>query len=85
MESLALLVSIIVLSIIALGFFSFITFVRTPHSRFGRAVALLINAAGITAGTWFVLLDIGVGARVIGAIVACTSAFSAIRLLKQSS
>lgn len=83
MESLALLVSIIVLATIALGFFSFITFVRTPHSRFGRAIALLINAAGITAGTWFALLDIGIGARTIGTMVAATSAVSAIRLIRR--
>lgn len=84
-ESLALLVTIIVLAIITLGFLSFITFARTPKSTTGRVSALLINAAGITAGTWFLLLDIGIGARVIGAIVAGTSALSAIRLLKQTS
>jgi len=84
-ESLAVLVTIIVLAIITIGFLSFITLARTPKSTLGKTLALLINAAGITAGTWFLLLDIGMGARVIGAIVACTSALSAVRLLRSKS
>jgi hypothetical protein len=81
-ESLALIVSLIVLAIIILGFLSFFTFIRTPESSLGRAVSLVINAAGITSGTWFMLLNIGIGARVIGALVCGASALSAIRLLK---
>lgn len=82
MESLALIVSIIVFAIILFGFLSFFTFVRTPRSAIGKTVALVINAAGITSGTWFALLDISLGARVIGVLVCVASAFSAIRLLK---
>ncbi len=82
MESLALIVSLIVLAIILVGLLSFITFVRTPQSPLGKAFSLTINAAGITSGAWFALLDIGLGARVIGALVCTASAISAIRLLK---
>ena len=84
MESLALIVSLIVLAIIFLGFLSFVTFVRMPKSSLGKALSLAINAAGITSGTWFALLDIGIGARVIGASVCLASALSAIRLLRSN-
>jgi hypothetical protein len=81
-ESLALIVSLIVLAIILLGLLSFLTFVRKPQSSPGKAFSLAVNAAGITSGAWFALLDIGMGARVIGALVCTASALSAIRLLK---
>lgn len=84
MRDLALIVSAIVLTIILIGIFSIATVFRTPQSSLGRVVTLFVNAAGVMAGTWFALLQIGIGARIIGAIVACVSALSAIRVLKKS-
>lgn len=81
MESLALIVSLIVLAIIILGFLSFVTFVRMPKSSVGKALSLAINAAGITSGTWFALLDIGFVSRVIGVAVLGVSALSALLIL----
>ena len=84
MKSLALVVALIILVVIVLGALSLITFVRTPKSNIGVSIAFFINAAGIVSGTWFVLLDIGLGARVIGGCVATASAVSAIRLLRSN-
>jgi len=82
MRDLALIVSAIVLTIILLGVFSIATVFRTPQSQLGRTFTLFFNAAGVMAGTWFALLQIGIGARVIGAVVTLISAFSAIRVLR---
>lgn len=83
MRDLALIVSAIVLTIILIGVFSIATVFRTPQSRLGRAFTLFVNAAGVMAGTWFALLQIGIGARIIGVVVALISAFSAIRVLRE--
>jgi hypothetical protein len=82
MRDLALIVSAIVLAIILIGIFSIATVFRTPQSQLGRAFTLFVNAAGVMAGTWFALLQIGFGARVIGGVVTLISAFSAIRVLR---
>ena len=83
MRDLALIVSAIVLTIILIGVFSIATVFRTPQSQLGRAFTLFVNAAGVMAGTWFALLQIGIGARIIGVVVALISAFSAIRVLRE--
>lgn len=83
MRDLALIVSAIVLTIILIGVFSIATVFRTPQSQLGRAFTLFVNAAGVMAGTWFALLQIGIGARIFGVVVALISAFSAIRVLRE--
>lgn len=82
MRDLAVIVSVIVLTIIVIGIFSIATAFRTPQSRLGRAVTVFVNAAGVMAGTWFALLNIGAGARVMGVVVGIISAFSAIRIFR---
>ena len=82
MRDLAIIVSAIVLIIIAIGVLSVVTVFRTPQSAVGRALALLINTSGIVAGTWFALLDVGIGARVMGVVVGLVSAISAFRVLR---
>jgi uncharacterized membrane protein HdeD (DUF308 family) len=82
MESLALAAAIIVFSIIVLGVIATFAVFRTPKSSTGRAVTLSLNALGVAAGAWLAALDIGMGARVIGAAVAIPNAVSLVRILR---
>lgn len=82
MESLALAAAIIVFSIIVLGVIATFTVFRTPKRAPGRIVALILNTVGIAAGAWLAALDIGMGARVIGAVVAIANAVSLVRILR---
>jgi hypothetical protein len=82
MRDLALIVSAIVLTIIVIGVFSVATVFRSPQSQAGRVFTVFVNAAGVMAGTWFALLQIGSGARVMGVVVAVISAVSAIRVFR---
>ena len=82
MESLALAAAIIVFSIIVLGVIATFAVFRTPKSSTGRAVILSLNALGVAAGAWLAALDIGMGARAIGAAVAIANAVSLVRILR---
>lgn len=82
MESLALLAAAVVLGIIVLGLLATVTVLRSPRTVFGRVFTLVLNTMGIASGIWLAALDIGVGARVIGALVAAASGVSAVRALK---
>ena len=82
MESLAILVSVIVFGIIAVGLVAVVTIIRTPQTSFGRTITLVLNTVGIAAGLWLASLDIGIGARVIGAFVATANGISAARIVK---
>ena len=82
MESLALAAAIIVFSIIVLGVVATFTVFRTPKSSAGRIATLVLNALGVAAGGWLAALDIGMGARVIGAAVALANAVSLVRILR---
>jgi hypothetical protein len=82
MESLALAAAVIVLTIIVLGLLSLFTVLRTPKSGVGRVITLTINVMGTIAGGWLALLDIGVGARLIGVAVLAASVVSATRVLR---
>lgn len=66
MESLAFAVAIIVFTIIALGVISAVAVIRPPQSLAGRVLFTAIALPALVAGGWFVLLDIGMGARLIG-------------------
>lgn len=82
MESLALVAAVIVFGIIVLGLIATVTVIRTPRSSVGRVVTLFLNAMGSGAGAWLALLDIGVGARVIGVGVAVANAASFVRVVR---
>jgi uncharacterized membrane protein HdeD (DUF308 family) len=82
MESLALAAAIIVLVIIIFGLVATFTVIRTPKSALGRMVTLILNTIGIAAGAWLAALDIGMGARVIGAAVAIANTVSLVRILR---
>lgn len=82
MESLALLVSVILLAILLLGGLSFITVIRTPRSQVGRALAFVIGVAAVLSGAWLALLRVGIGARVFGALVFSFGAISLLRIIR---
>ena len=82
MESLALLVSIILLAIILLGGLSFITVIRTPRSHVGRVLAFVIGVAAVLSGAWLALLRVGIGARFFGVRVFCFGAISLLRIIR---
>ncbi len=82
MESLALLVSLILLAILLLGGLSFVTVIRTPRSQLGRAFAFVIGVAAVLSGTWLALLRVGIGARIFGALVFCFGAISLLRIIR---
>jgi hypothetical protein len=82
MESLAIVVSVIVFAIIVVGLVAIITVFRTPQTSFGRTVSLVLNTIGIAAGLWLVSIDVGMGARVMGALVATANVISAVRTVK---
>lgn len=67
MESLALTVAIIMLTIIALGLVAAVSVVRPPRSVIGRAAFTVLGVPAVGAGGWLFLLDVGVGARLVGA------------------
>lgn len=82
MESLALLVSVIVSTIIVLGMLAVFTLVRTPRSTAGRAVTMVINAMGLLSGAWLASVDVGMGTRLTGLAVFAASAVSVVRVLR---
>ena len=82
MKSLAIVVSVIVLAIIVVGLVAVVTIFRTPQTPFGRTVSLMLNTIGIVAGLWLALIDVGMGARVIGALVVTANVISAVRTVK---
>lgn len=84
MESLALLVSLILLAIFVLGALAIFTVIRSPRSQFGKVAVGVINCATIFSGAWLALLNVGSGARFFGVLVFAAGAFSLFRLLRKS-
>ncbi|MEY3265923.1 MAG: hypothetical protein RJA15_369, partial [Actinomycetota bacterium] len=78
MESLAIVVSGIVFAIIVVGLVAVVTVFRTPRTSFGRTVSLVLNTIGIAAGFWLASIDVGMGARVVGAFVVTANVISAV-------
>ncbi len=68
MESLAFLAAIIVLTLVALGVFAALVVIRPPRSTPGKMVVTVVAAPAIVGGAWFFLLDIGLGARLLGGV-----------------
>lgn len=82
MESLALLVSLILLAILLLGGLSFVTVIHTPRSQLGRVFAFVTGVAAVLSGAWLALLRVGIGARIFGALVFCFGAISLLRIIR---
>lgn len=69
METLALAVAVIMLGIMVIGAVAVIIAIVAPKSRVGKVLAVVVGLAAGVAGAWLVSLDVGVGARLIGAAV----------------
>lgn len=69
MESLALAVAVIILAIIFFGIVAVGVVVRPPERRRTRVLATVAVTPAVLAGLWLALLDVGMGARLIGAAV----------------
>lgn len=70
MESLALAAAVVVLSILLFGGLSAIVAWRNPNRAWSRSLGVLVSIPTIAAGAWLALIDVGIGARMIGVIVA---------------
>lgn len=79
MESLALAAAIIVFTIIALGVVAAVAVIRPPRSLPGRIVITVLAVPAVVAGGWLLLLDIGLGARVIGAATLVAAVAGLVR------
>jgi len=72
MESLALAAAVIVVVIVIVGVAALVMAWRNPERAVGRVAGAVIGALAVTAGGWLALLDVGIGGRAIGAVVALT-------------
>ncbi len=70
MESLVRLVVLIMLSIIGAGVVAFFLGRRKPKSSVTKILGAIIGAFATLSGLWLALLDIGIGARMLGLLVA---------------
>ena len=70
MESLALAAAVIVLMIIVFGGLSALVAWRNPRHPWLRVLGVVVSIPTVAAGGWLAWIDVGVGARVIGAVVA---------------
>ncbi len=82
MESLALAAAVIVLLIVVFGGLSALVAWRNPSRPWSRVLGIVVSIPTVVAGGWLAWIDVGVGARVIGAIVlglGLVASFRAIR------
>lgn len=77
MESLALAAAIIVLSIIVGGLVSLVVAWRRPKALWAKLSGSVFAVFALWGGGWLALIDVGNGARVIGAAV-CALGVSAL-------
>ncbi len=70
MESLVRLVVLIMLSIIGAGVVALFLGRRKPKSSVTKILGAIIGAFATLSGLWLALLDIGIGARMLGLLVA---------------
>lgn len=79
MESLALAAAVIVLTIVLLGGVSLVAAVRPPRRQSLRIVVSIPAAGAVIAGAWLASIEIGIGGRFIGAVVAGSGLSALIR------
>ncbi|MSO32424.1 MAG: hypothetical protein EXQ64_06400 [Ilumatobacteraceae bacterium] len=76
MESLALLVSVILLVIVVLGIVAVVLAKKPRRTMKGRIISMAISVFPVLAGGWLMFLDVGIGARALGAAVAAAGVIS---------
>ena len=80
MESLAMAAAITMLTIMVLGVVSLVVALRSPRRRWVKAVASIFTGCAVLAGGWMLLLEVGIGARLIGGAVAATGLCALARM-----
>ena len=85
MESLAILASVILLVIVALGVISLIAVFRRPKSSGSRGLFTAMHLASIFAGGWLMSLPVGIGARFLGLIVFAAGCVGLLRIFRGTS
>ena len=77
MESLALAAAIIVLSILVGGALSLVVAWRRPEALWAKLLGSVFAVFALWGGGWLALVEVGRGARVLGAMV-CAAGASAL-------
>jgi hypothetical protein len=80
MKSLAMAAAIVMLAIMTLGVFSLIVALRSPERQSTKIVATIFSSLAVVAGGWLMLLEVGIGARLIGMIVTATGVLALLRM-----
>ena len=82
MESLVRLVVLIMLSIIGAGVVAFFLGRRKPKSTVTKILGAIIGAVATLSGLWLALLDIGIGARLVGLLVGLVGLRLLLKIVK---
>ena len=85
MESLAILASVILLVIVALGVISLFAVLRRPKSSGSRGIFTVLHIGSIFSGGWLMSLHIGIGARFLGLIVFAAGCVGLLRIFRGTS
>ena len=72
--------AIIMLTIMVLGVSSLVVALRSPKRRWSRVIATIFSSFAVVAGGWLMLLEVGLGARLIGMIVAASGVWALVRM-----
>ncbi|MGA1362785.1 MAG: hypothetical protein ACO36A_07670 [Ilumatobacteraceae bacterium] len=79
MESLAMAAAVVMLAILLSGVVAALVVVRRPRSTAGRALATVVSLPALFMGGWMWLLDVGIGARLIGLVVFIAGTAALVR------
>lgn len=82
MESLVRLVVLLMLSIIGAGVVAFFLGRRKPKSTVTKILGAIIGAFATLSGLWLALLDIGIGARLVGLLVGLVGLRLLLKIVK---
>ena len=72
--------AIIMLTIMVLGVFSLVVALRSPKRGWSRVIATIFSSFAVVAGGWLMFLEVGMGARLIGMIVAASGVLALLRM-----
>ncbi len=84
MESLVRLVVLIMLSIIGAGVVAFFLGRKKPKSAVTKILGAIIGVFATLSGLWLALLDIGIGARIIGLLVGVAGLRLLLKIFKRN-
>ena len=85
MESLARTVVIILLVILILGIVAAVLAKKSRKTVKGRIASMAISVFPVLAGGWLMFLDVGIGARALGAAVAAAGVISIWRYSQEKN